>query len=54
MGAVRVYVVIELSTEMICFKQAVEKFVRDAYLPRDGTFSRSFKVYLKSRISNIL
>ena len=34
--AVRVYVDVELSTGMISFEEAVEKLVKDAYLPRDG------------------
>ena len=44
--AARVYVDIELSTEMMCFEQAVEKLVRDAYLPRDGAFSEALRYTL--------
>ncbi len=41
--AVRVYVDVELSTGMITFEQAVEKLVKDAYLPRDGAFSEALR-----------
>ncbi|MCD6196212.1 MAG: DUF885 domain-containing protein [Staphylothermus sp.] len=34
--AVRVYVDVELSTGMITFEEAVQKLVKDAYLPQDG------------------
>ncbi len=41
--AVRVYVDVELSTGMITFEQAVEKLVKDAYLPRDGAYSEALR-----------
>ena len=44
--AVRVYVDIELSTGMISFEEAVEKLVRDAYLPRNGAFSEALRYTL--------
>ena len=41
--AVRVYVDVELSTGMITFEQAVEKLVKDAYLPRDGAYAEALR-----------
>jgi len=41
--AVRVYVDVELSTGMITFEQAVEKLVKDAYLPKDGAYAEALR-----------
>ena len=44
--AVRVYVDIELSTGMITFEEAVNKLVKDAYLPREGAYSEALRYTL--------
>jgi len=41
--AVRVYVDIELSTGMITFEQAVNKLMKDAYLPKEGAYSEALR-----------
>lgn len=44
--AVRVYTDIELNTGMISFEQAVEKLMRDAYLPREGAYAEALRYTL--------
>ena len=44
--AVRVYVDVELSTGMITFEEAVNKLVKDAYLPREGAYSEALRYTL--------
>lgn len=44
--AVRVYVDVELSTGMIGFEEAVDKLVKDAYLPREGAYSEALRYTL--------
>ncbi len=44
--AVRVYVDVELSTGMITFEEAVEKLVKDAYLPKEGAIGEVFRYTL--------
>lgn len=44
--AVRVYVDVELSTGMITFEEAVEKLVKDAYLPQQGAIGEVFRYTL--------
>jgi len=41
--AVRVYVDVELSTGMITFEQAVEKLIKDAYLPKEAAYSEALR-----------
>ncbi len=41
--AVRVYVDVELSTGMIGFQEAVEKLVKDAYLPQQGAVGEALR-----------
>ncbi len=41
--AVRVYLDVELSTGMITFDEAVEKLVKDAYLPREGARAEALR-----------
>lgn len=44
--AVRVYIDVELSTGMISFDEAVEKLVKDAYLPHEGAYSEVLRYTL--------